>query len=181
MQVKNWSLIEESTPGSQLEPGGYVVKITQVEDLPDKEYLRITYDIAEGDHKGHFDDVWGRNNGWAHRFIRSYKESAQGMFKAFLSRLEESNKHINGFTIANWQIQSNEQQFVGLEIGLILRKRLYTNEKGEDKESLEVYRVVAAQDIRNGDFKVPDPKDDRESIVPARAESAQVYDDVPFM
>lgn len=181
MQVKNWALIEESTPGSQLEPGGYVAVITNVEDVPEKEYLRITYDIAEGDHKGHFDDVWGRNNAWAHQFIRSYKEKAEGMFKAFLNRLEESNKHTKGFTVATWQVNSNEKSFIGLEIGLVLQKRLYTNEKGEDKESIEVRNVVAAQDIRNGDYKLPDPRDERETVVPSRAESAQVYDDIPFM
>ena len=46
MKVKAWNLIEESAGGSKLPVGGYVIKILDVEDVPSREYLRITYDIA---------------------------------------------------------------------------------------------------------------------------------------
>lgn len=186
MKVKDWTLIDE-TSDSRLEPGGYVIRITGVTDEPQKEYLRIIYDIAEGDFKGKYNDAWGRSNPWAHSFIRSYKDSAEGMFKAFLNRLEESNKHINGFTVAEWNKTSDEQKFVGLELGIVLQKRLYTNDKGEDKETLEVRKIVASQDIRQGDYKLPEPRDERENTVPERAqdtmygsESSVYSGSVPF-
>ena len=185
MRVKNWNIIEESKPSTMLEPGGYVCRITAVEDVPSKEYLWIIYDVAEGPQAGIYRDM-GVADDWKHRFTRSYKESAEGMFKAFLNRLEESNSGRGGgraFSVANWQTRSNEQEFVGLEIGLVFGKELYTSDKGEDKERTVVSYVCAAQDIRNNDFKVPAVKDKRESVpsAPAGAQSSNLNDeDVPF-
>ena len=95
----------------------------------------MVYDIAEGEYEGFYSDEFGRNNEWAHRFVRSYKESARGMFKAFLMRLEESNP---GFTVAGWQEDCDERRLVGLEVGILLQTELYTNNRGEDKERLTV-------------------------------------------
>lgn len=173
MKIKNWELIEESTPGEKLPAGGYVAVIVDVEDVPSKEYLWIVYDIKEGEHAGHYSDDFGKRNAWAHRFTRSYKDSAEGMFKAFLNRLEESNR--GRFDAKAWQARSDEREFVGLEVGIVLQTRFYTNEKGEDKEALEVRGVYASQDVRNGDFKLPEPNDARE-----KAPAAGAYDDVPF-
>ena len=103
------------------------------------------------------------------------------MFKAFLNRLEESNR--GRFSVANWQARGcNEHELVGLEVGLVFGKELYTNDRGEDKERTVVSFVEAAQDIRNGDFRVPEPKDRRESVAqaPAPATYAPADDDLPF-
>ena len=184
MKIKNWTLIEESAGGSKLPVGGYVIKITDVEDVPSREYLRITYDIAEGEYAGHYSDAFGKQNAWAHQFVRSYKDTAEGMFKAFLNRLEESNKVSRGFTVAGWSERSDERDLVGLTLGAVIQKRLYTNDKGEDKEALEVAGVYAAQDIRNGDFKIPEPRDVREQVTAkpkAQAVAPSAYDeDIPF-
>lgn len=174
MKVKNWTEIEETEYADKLPAGGYVCRITAVEDVPKKEYLWITYDIAEGEYAGKYSDDWGKENPWAHRFARSYKDSAEGMFKAFVNRVQESNK---GFV---WD-QVNESQFVGKEIGLVFQTELYTNTKGDDKERLNVFRVVAAQDIRVGDFKVPEPVDNRETAPQADTVPVDAYDDVPFV
>lgn len=181
MIIKNWALIEESAGGTKLPAGGYVCRITAVEDVPSKEYLRITYDIAEGQYTGHYSDDFAQQHPYIHQFTRSYKQTAEGMFKAFLARLEESNQGRGGsraFSIANWQIHGNEQEFVGLEIGLVMQYEKYTNGQGEDKERLNVERVYASQDIRNNDYKVPDPKDNRTSVPGGNAGS--YGDDVPF-
>lgn len=171
MKIKNWEIIEESTPGEKLPAGGYVATIVNVEDVPSKEYLWIVYDIKEGEHAGHYSDDFGKKNEWAHRFTRSYKDTAEGMFKAFINRVEESNR---GF---KWD-GKDEKQFIGKEVGIVLQVEKYTNDKGEDKERLTVRSVYAAQDIRNGAFKLPEPIDKRE-VVDA-APSADTYSDVPF-
>lgn len=87
MKALNWESVEESAPWSKLPAGGYVVEIVAVEDVAAREYLNVVFDIAEGEFKDYYDDEFGRNNPWAHRFVRSYKRSAEGMFKNFLQRL----------------------------------------------------------------------------------------------
>ena len=166
MKVKNWTLIEESTPGQMLEPGGYVVRITDVNDVPEKEYLWIVYDVAEGPCAGMYAGM-PKSDDWKHRFTRSYKESAEGMFKAFLNRLEESNR--GRFDVATWQVRADERQMIGLELGIVVQKETYTNDKGEDRERTVVVGVEAAQDIRNGDFRLPEPKDRRTRIEGSQA------------
>ncbi len=208
MKIMNWESVEESTPFEKPPVGGYVVRITEVEDVSSREYLNVVYDIAEGPYSGFYSDDFGKNNPWAHRFVRSYKETAKGMFKAFLKRLEESNPR---FDLVRWQSRCDERELVGLELGIVLQYEDYTNDKGEDKERLQVVGVYAAQDIRNGDYKLPERKDSRKdapveaayyadpapagsdpyaSQVPQQPRSQQagygeqpplsVYDDVPF-
>ena len=183
MKILNWNMIEESNGGTILEPGGYVCRITAVQDVPEKEYIWVIYDVAEGPKAGMYSGL-GVADDWKHRFTRSYKESAAGMFKGFLNRLEESNSGRGGgraFNVANWQARSNEQEFVGLEIGLVFGKELYTNDKGEDKERTVVSYVCASQDIRNGDFKVPAVKDKRETVPASNGATGYIgNEDVPF-
>lgn len=171
MKIKAWNLIEESKTSTILEPGGYVCRITAVQDVPDREYLWIVYDVADGPCAGIYSGL-GIADDWKHRFTRSYKDTAEGMFKAFINRVQESNR---GFV---WNMQ-DEQQFVGKEIGLVFGKELYTNDKGEDKERTVVSYVCASQDIRNGDFKVPADKDKRTNV-PSSAPAGGYYDDLPF-
>lgn len=185
MKKKNWVFIEESKPGTMLEPGGYVCRITSVEDVPSREYLWVVYDVAEGEKAGCYSAL-PASDAWKHRFTRSYKDTAEGMFKAFLNRLEESNR--GRFDVAKWQETSDERALVGLEVGLVFQKEMYTNDRGEDKERTVVVGVEAAQDIRNGDYYMPEPKDRRtrvEGAAPSIGAGAPaqggVYDDsIPF-
>ena len=52
--IPNYNNIDPNEGGSfgNLPEGGYVCVITKVTDKPDKEYLEIEYDIAEGDFAG---------------------------------------------------------------------------------------------------------------------------------
>ena len=182
MQIKNWTIIEESNGGTILESGGYVCRITAVQDVPEKEYLWIVYDVAEGPKAGMYNGL-GAAEDWKHRFTRSYKDTAEGMFKAFLNRLEESNNRgPRPFKVDQWQVYGDERQFVGLEIGLVFGKELYTNDKGEDKDRTVVSYVCASQDIRNGDFNIPAIKDRRETVPAATSAPASNPNDpdTPF-
>ena len=176
MKVMNWTSVEESTPFEKLPAGAYVITITDVEDVEDREYVNIVFDIKEGEYAGFYSDDFARKNPWAHRFVRSYKQTAEGMFKAFLTRLEESNR---GFSVAAWQRACDPRAFIGLEVGIVLQTEAYTNDKGEDKERLSCVGVYASQDIRNGDYKMPPAKDSRKHESGTAAHSAP-YDDLPF-
>lgn len=51
----DWNSTQEAAEGgSRLDPGGYVCMIVRVENVPEKEYLKVFFDVAEGVHKSHF-------------------------------------------------------------------------------------------------------------------------------
>lgn len=173
MKLINWEEVEESKPSTMLEPGGYVCRIVAVEDVPSKEYLWIVYDVIEGERAGVYAGL-PKSDDWKHRFTRSYKDTARGMFKAFVNRVEESNP---GF---KWD-GSDERQFVGKIVGLVFQKEQYTNDKGDDKERTVVVGVESADDIRKGGYYMPEPKDRRMTVESAAAAQSGPYDDIPFM
>ena len=183
--IKDWENVVASGNRESLPPGGYVIKITKVTDNPMKEYLKIIYDIAEGDQAGRYDDDWGRNpdNEFAHGFYRSYKDSAAGMFKAFTNAVEASNAQY----IWDWK----EEKLVGKRLGIVLAEEEYENNRGEVKVRLYVYSVHPADEIRQGKFKVPELKklksqsDFSKAVSQAPDEDLDVFkrinlDDVPF-
>lgn len=140
-------------------PNGYICKITLADDVPmdSKEkgkgdYLVIEYDIADGEFKGYYFEQYKKFGGdfWAATMFRSYKEKALGMFKHFTNCVENSNA---GYTWA-W----DEKSLVGKFIGLVLGEEEY--EKGDGSVGVRLYvkEVKTVQDIKDGNFKIPELK-----------------------
>ena len=153
MKKLNLKNVEEAT-GDFKSPksGGYECIITDVEDVPEKEYLKVFYDIADGEFKGYYTNL-AKEKGWnMPYFIRSYKDTALSFFKGFVTSVENTNK---GF---KWD-EKNEKAFVKKGIGLVLGDETYLNASGEEKHRLYVATNHSASAIREGDFKVPEPKD----------------------
>lgn len=75
----------------QLPAGVYCCKICQVKDEPDREYLYLEYDIAEGEHKGYFERLSDRAGFWGGRIYLSYKDKAESIFKRALKAINVSN------------------------------------------------------------------------------------------
>lgn len=172
-EIKNWKNVKASEDFERLPAGGYICTIIHATDSPDKQYLKIEYDIAEGDHKDHWADTKERFGWWGGDFYRSYKDSAVGMFKAFTNAVEGSNP---GFTWA-WK----EKDLEGKMIGVVLGEEEYTGNDGSVKTRLKVRSVKSVQDIREGKFKVPTLK----KLTPASdddpRETFEAIDgDVPF-
>ena len=175
----NWSEVEAAGTSKMLPAGGYVAVLTDIEDNERSEYIRCTYEIADGEYTGFFA---GDNRVYTHQFIRSYKQKAWPFFKQFLERLEESN---HDFSITTWSGEAKSLK--GLYVGLIIQREDYTNNNGEDRARMNVEGIASVDDIRNKRFKLPDPKDNREKqqgtngTTPASGEPGSVYDgDVPF-
>lgn len=74
-----------------LPEGAYVVQIVAVTDVEDREYLEVTFDVAEGEYAGYYSDEWGVAHPYAHQIKVSYKEKALGMLKGWLDALTASN------------------------------------------------------------------------------------------
>ena len=131
-------------------PGGYVIGIVNVEDVPEKEYLKITYDIAEGDFKNYYYEMHQRTGYDLPCFYKSYKDKALGFFKAFLDAVEGSN--------AGYKWDNDERKLCRKFVGCVLREEEYRNRDGEIKVSLKPDVFYPAADIRAGKFEVPERK-----------------------
>lgn len=151
MKAINLDNVQEMGSGDFVKPvGGFVLGITAVEDVPEKEYLKITYDIAEGDMKNYFSNR-KKEMGWElPTLIRSYKDSALGFFKGFVTSLENSNK--------GYKFSDNEKDMIKKLFGAVLAEEEYRNQKGEVKVRGYVATVHSVDTIKKGDFKVPELK-----------------------
>lgn len=150
MKEINWSEVSEAAEFARVAPGGYVCKITAVEDVPDKEYLRIEFDIAEGDFKDYYKGLYLAKAFWGGVLIRSYKEAARPFFKGFITSVAESN---SGFKFDN-----DEKKFVGKLVGIVLGEEEYRKNDGTNGTRLRAVTTRSAKAIRDKDFTVPDKK-----------------------
>ena len=146
--------VDEIKTYPRLIPGGYVCKITRVEDNPDKEYLKIEYDIAEGPLTDYYKSMSERLHFWGGSFIRSYKQTAIQFFVDFIKTLQRSNPALN------WDFTSDndEHDLEGLVCGLVLQDEEYRGRDGSVKHRMRVAAVKTVDDIRSGNFSVPEAK-----------------------
>ena len=157
-QINNFENVQATTGEfAKLSTGGYICKITLVDDVPfdastnKGDYLKIEYDIAVGEYKDYYKEQYEKfGNFWGGTFFRSYKEKALGMFKHFIECVEKSNA---GF-VWTW----DEKTLMGKFVGLVLGEEEYENNNGEIKTRLYVSQVKTVEQIKNGDFKVPELK-----------------------
>lgn len=183
--INNFESVQASS-GEYAKPeaGGYIVKILDVNDVPidpatgKGDYLKIDYDIAEGEFSGYYKEQNNRWGGdWYANFIRSYKEKVLGMFKHFINCVEQSN---NGFAW-DW----NEKELIGKKIGVVLQEEEYRKNDGTIGSRLRVNSVKTVRQIESGDFKIPPTKKVEDFGQTTVANSATTFeviadDDLPF-
>ena len=140
--------------------GGFICKITTVEDVPEKEYLKVGYDICEAlsDDQKEFVGMYTKRK--AERdfdyptTVVSYKEQSLPFFKGFITALETSNK---GYTFDN-----DENKFIGLKIGFVIAEEEYMGQDKNGAPKLKIRTYIAERHsvdaIKNGDFNVPELK-----------------------
>ena len=183
MRKINWGSVEEAKEFERLGSGGYVCKIVSITDNPQKEYLKVVMDVAEGGFKNYGADAEKRNgNDWSYiRMFRSYKEKALGMFKAFLAALEKSNPSFKAD-----DFDGDERKLIGLLVGVVLGYEEYQKNDGTIGIRTYVRTLTSADKIRKKEFKVPDLKKLTTATTttatpqPAPAASAYEDEDLPF-
>ena len=154
--INNFDKIQESGSFEKLPVGGYIIKILAVDDVPEKEYLKIFFDINDGEKKGFFQKVFKEDTRaekkWpnAGSFIRSYKEKALPMFKGFTNAIENSNK---GY---KWNF--DEKSLVNKIVGVVIGEEQYLNQKGQVLTRTYVSAVRSVDTIKKGEFTVPELK-----------------------
>jgi hypothetical protein len=180
--INNYANIQASTGEfSRPTAGGYIIRILDVTDVPldattgKGDYLKIDYDICEGEFANYYKEANKRFGGeWFANFIRSYKEKALGMFKHFTNCIEESNK--------GYEWDWNEKELIGKKIGVTMQEEEYKKSDGSIGVRLRVKDIKTVKQIATGDFKVPERK--CLEIVPATSNNGFVEvdleDDLPF-
>lgn len=154
MQKFDWSEVQaQDDDFAQPTPGGYICRIVDIQDVPEKQYVKVFFDIVDGEWKGFYSNRRERFGIELPIMYRSYTEKARGMFKGFLKALEESNRNF----VAD-KFDGNEQQLKGMFIGIIMGEEEYMNKNGEVRISLKAVRCCAGPKIRKGEFKVPELK-----------------------
>lgn len=172
MKNINLDAVQEAQEFDRLGPGGYVCGIVRAEDVPEKEYLRIEFDVADGPFKNYFRSLRDRLalDKWpaAGTLYRSYKESALPFFKQFVTCVQVSNA---GYTFKN-----DEATLSRKLIGVVMGEEEYEKSDGTVGVRLKASTVRSAKAIREGDFKVPALKKLERSTSPY-----SVHDDDRFV
>ena len=144
----------------RLEPGGYICQILDVK-AEEKDYgtlLRVAFDIAEGDNKGYFRQLFDKrkesydNPKWPNggMYYQTVKSDDLRFFKGFITAIEESN---SGYKW-NW----DENTLKGKVFGGIFGEEEYENNNGEIKAAIKCRWVRSADKVRSGDFEIPEKK-----------------------
>ena len=155
-KISGYDKIQEGGSFKKLPVGGYVVKILDATDVPEKEYLIISFDVAEGEYKGFFAEEYkndtrdGKKWPNAGTFIRSYKEKALPMLKGFTAAVEKSNK---GYS---WDF--DEKTLKNKVVGLVLGEEEFVNSSGKVRTRTYVSAVRSVDTIKKGEFTVPELK-----------------------
>lgn len=147
MKNIDWNNVEAVEGFKRIEAGGYICGITAVEDVESKEYLKLEFDIIDGEFKGYYRDLYDRKGFWGGTFIRSYKESARGFFKKFLNAVEASNP--------NYKFCNDEKTLRGKSVGLMLGYEEYISNNGDVKERIYVADILPISDITMNNYIVP--------------------------
>lgn len=147
MREINWNAVEEAKEFKKPVAGGYICGITAVQDVADKEYLKIEYDFAEGEFKNYWRELYNSKGFWGGSFIRSYKEKALPFFKGFLTAVQESN--------AGYVFHNDESTLKRKLIGIVLGEEEYLAKDGTVKTRLYVDSVHSVKAIKNKEFEVP--------------------------
>jgi hypothetical protein len=147
MKNINWNEVEEAQEFKRLGVGGYICKITSATDEVEKEYLKLEYDVADGEFKNYYKELFDKKQFWGGKFIRSYKEKALPFFKGFITSVEKSN---NGFKFDN-----DESKLIGKLVGLVIGEEEYRKSDGTVGTRLYVDKITSVDGIKKGEFLVP--------------------------
>jgi hypothetical protein len=150
MRPIDLSAVEEAKEFERVVPGGYVCGITNVKDVPEKEYLLIEYDIAEGTKKNYYRSLFNSKGFWGGSFVKSYKEKALPFFKGFITAVEKSN---SGY---HWD--NDETKLKRKLVGLVLGEEEYQKNDGSIGKRLYVDQIHSVEKIRSCDYVIPELK-----------------------
>ena len=177
MKQIDMSNIKEASEPTRLPAGAYICTICNVEDFPDREYLKVTYDIAQGDYRGYYKSLRDEHPDWSWvgSYVKSYKQKALPMLKRFCSAVSKSN---NGFVFDGGAVNSDEKTLIGKSVGLVLREEEYYRNDGEKSTKLTVFKEFPIDKLN--EQKVPDVKRLEDPALGTPSAVGDGFMDIPF-
>lgn len=154
----NYDQIKAAGGFERLPAGGYVIEIKKAEiktSVSGYEYLDLTIEISEGIFAGYFMDEYNAQQFEPKRYKGHFRQGtpkddqSSSYFKAMITAIEESNP---GYTW-DW----NEQSLVGKTAGCLMRSEEWEY-NGRSGMRTAPFRLTAADNIRSGNYLVPQPK-----------------------
>lgn len=160
--IENWNGINGIVPGEykKVPAGGYVCCIVSAKETTSssqKRMLTIGLDIAEGEYSSYYtDDFKARKERdpekakWGCTYYQNLEGKGAEFFKGLITLLEVCNP---GYTW-DW----DEHGLRGKQIGVIFREEEYIGNDGKLRSSVKPVSFRMVDDIREGNFKVPEIK-----------------------
>lgn len=160
-QLKGFETAKVITGGvPQLPKGGYIAKILDCKEESKNGYswLAISFDIAEGEHKGHFAEQYRANTSENKKWRGTYNafipdESSQyykdnlNKFKTMIANIEESNPGYHW----DW----DETKLKGKLVGVIFGEKEFETENNGIIIITECRGLRSVECIKENKFKMP--------------------------
>ena len=160
-QLKGFEKAKVITGGvPQLPKDGYIAKILDCKEESKNGYswLAFSFDIAEGEHKGHFAEQYRANTNENKKWRGTYNafipdESSQyydenlTKFKTMIANIEESNPGYHW----DW----DETKLKGKSIGVIFGEKEFMTESNSVVIITECRGIRSVDCINQGKFKMP--------------------------
>jgi len=165
-KIENWKELHETVGEvvnfknilDAIKAGPQIVKILKVEDVVEKEYLKIAFEIHEGPQKNiiheAFEDDNREDKKWPHlgMLYKSYKKSAERFFTAFITSVEKSN--------ADFKWDFDEKKLVGKLFVVNYGEEEYISEDIDDNNNAVIKMSMKIQEVRS----IPALKDNKIEI-----------------
>ena len=166
-----------------LPAGGYkclIKKVVCKKTQAGKEYLKIGFDIAEGEYKDFYQKKFANDtrpepkwSGIWTVFTEGYKpKTTNPKFKGLITSIEASN---NGF-----KFSFNEQELVNKKVGLVFREEEFLGTDGQVHTAVKPFFAVSYEKAEEA--KIPKPKilNDQQFESAFDSTIASDNDDLPF-
>lgn len=175
-KIENFENVKEYGENTKLPAGPQCCRIIRVDDVSEKNYLHVEFDIVKGDFKDMGSNIYESTERWPNMFTlnRSYKDSALPFFKAFIVAVEKSNE--------GYKWDWNEKSLKGKYVIVNYREEetIYNNEVRTRVVPFE-FRSIPA--FKAGEVKVPAKKEltaEEKKSIEATVENPFIDDDLPF-
>lgn len=188
---QNWETVQAIADRPRLPLGAYVCQIKKavVQNNGYGDQLVILFDIAEGEHSGHFERDYQANQNADKKWrgvLRQWipldnnsdeDEMTKRVLKGLVTSIEKSNPGYRW----NW----DETSLPGKALGVLFRNEEW-EWQGKNGWAVRPFRALSVDSVRNGDFTLPKDKPLKNGGSAAASMNQQTgfqevtMDDLPF-